>query len=458
MYKYRNFKSIELSLEEEQFNPDHTSQSSDNDSINMIDEASDIENLIEATTDGVEAVVNLNQQIEENNELLQKSSKNITEDQVINSQETLYIALAKLNFHRSDIKKYRLSSENHTSPYNRLILSNENMKDVLSVIWEGIKTLFNKITYAIKNIFARIVIFFNRAASRAKQLIKGINDGKLLLDTSEENCKAYLKEVGFLGSAPANNTISIDIAKKIFDKLIGAATIALKNNQGINNQGINKQSISESIINIFKEVGLNKMIANIKEIKDTYDELNRNNNIIYFGTISPKSIVFYYIDNNNSICKTKILNYTHEEPYKKDIEDVQYGYNSEKNVLSDLKFYGSVATQFRTLQVMINSLRSTMIGVMHGAMKFSSFDKSIKKSSNENDGIDDIYSNIYIDEPALNTAPNKGDDGQIYSTIKLSLSLLNTVTNKIPLDIMMSIVRSTSASINAISKIVVPKT
>lgn len=357
MYKYRNFKSIELSLEEEQLNPDHASQSSDNDSINMIDEASDIENLIEATTDGVEAVVNLNQQIEENNELLQKSSKNITEDQVINSQETLYIALAKLNFHRSDIKKYRLSSENHTSPYNRLILSNENMKDVLSVIWEGIKTLFNKITYAIKNIFARIVIFFNRAASRAKQLIKGINDGKLLLDTSEENCKAYLKEVGFLGSTPAGNTISIDIAKKIFDKLTNLATElatgALKN----------KQDISEQIVNIFKEVGLNEMVANIKEIKDTYDELNRNNNIIYFGTISPKSIVFYYIDNNNSICKTKILNYTREEPSKKNIEDVQYGYNSEKDVLSDLKLYGTVATQFRTLQVMINSLRSVMIEV-----------------------------------------------------------------------------------------------
>lgn len=448
MYKYRNFKSIELSLEEEQLNPDHASQSSDNDSINMIDEASDIENLIEATTDGVEAVVNLNQQIEENNELLQKSSKNITEDQVINSQETLYIALAKLNFHRSDIKKYRLSSENHTSPYNRLILSNENMKDVLSVIWEGIKTLFNKITYAIKNIFARIVIFFNRAASRAKQLIKGINDGKLLLDTSEENCKAYLKEVGFLGSAPANNTISIDIAKKIFNKLIGTATGALKN----------KQDISEQIVNIFKEIGLNEMIANIKEIKDTYDELNRNNNIIYFGTISPKSIVFYYIDNNNSISKTKILNYTHEEPYKKDIENVQYGYNSEKNVLSDLKFYGAVATQFRTLQVMINSLRSTMIGVAHGIIKFGFFNNSIKKSSNENDDIDGLYSNIYIDEPTLNTAPNKGDDDQRYSEIKLSLSLLNTVTNKIPLDIMMSIVRSTSASINAISKIVVPKT
>lgn len=449
MYKYRNFKSIELSLEEEQLNPDHASQSSDNDSINMIDEASDIENLIEATTDGVEAVVNLNQQIEENNELLQKSSKNITEDQVINSQETLYIALAKLNFHRSDIKKYRLSSENHTSPYDRLILSNENMKDVLSVIWEGIKTLFNKITYAIKNIFARIVIFFNRAASRAKQLIKGINDGKLLLDTSEENCKAYLKEVGFLGSAPANNTISIDIAKKIFDKLIGIASLALKNKQ---------VDISEQMVNIFKEVGLNGMIANIKEIKDTYDELNRNNNIIYFGTISPKSIVFYYIDNNNSISKTKILNYTHEEPYKKDIENVQYGYNSEKDVLSDLKFYGTVATQFRTLQVMINSLRSTMIGVAHGIIKLSFFNNSIKKSSNENDDIDGLYSNIYIDEPTLNTAPNKGDDDQKYSEIKLSLSLLNTVTNKIPLDIMMSIVRSTSASINAISKIVVPKT
>lgn len=448
MYKYRNFKSIELSLEEEQLNPDHASQSSDNDSINMIDEASDIENLIEATTDGVEAVVNLNQQIEENNELLQKSSKNITEDQVINSQETLYIALAKLNFHRSDIKKYRLSSENHTSPYDRLILSNENMKDVLSVIWEGIKTLFNKITYAIKNIFARIVIFFNRAASRAKQLIKGINDGKLLLDTSEENCKAYLKEVGFLGSAPANNTISIDIAKKIFNKLIDIATGALKN----------KQDISEQIVNIFKEIGLNEMIANIKEIKDTYDELNRNNNIIYFGTISPKSIVFYYIDNNNSISKTKILNYTHEEPYKKDIENVQYGYNSEKNVLSDLKFYGTVATQFRTLQVMINSLRSTMIGVGHGIIKFGYFNNSIKKSSNENDDIDGLYSNIYIDEPTLNTAPNKGDDDQRYSEIKLTLSLLNTVANKIPLDIMMSIVRSTSASINAISKIVVPKT
>lgn len=448
MYKYRNFKSIELSLEEEQLNPDHTSQSSDNDSINMIDEASDIENLIEATTDGVEAVVNLNQQIEENNELLQKSSKNITEDQVINSQETLYIALAKLNFHRSDIKKYRLSSESHTSPYNRLILSNENMKDVLSVIWEGIKTLFNKITYAIKNIFARIVIFFNRAASRAKQLIKGINDGKLLLDTSEENCKAYLKEVGFLGSAPAGNTMSIDIAKKIFNKLIDAATKGLKN----------KQDISEQIVNIFKEVGLNEMIANIKEIKDTYDELNRNNNIIYFGTISPKSIVFYYIDNNNSISKTKILNYTHEEPYKKDIENVQYGYNSEKNVLSDLKFYGTVATQFRTLQVMINSLRSIMIEVAHGIIKFGFFNNSIKKSSNENDDIDGLYSNIYIDEPTLNTAPNKGDDDQRYSEVKLSLSLLNTVTNKIPLDIMMSIVRSTSASINAISKIVVPKT
>lgn len=448
MYKYRNFKSIELSLEEEQLNPDHTLQSSDNDSINMIDEASDIENLIEAATDGVEAVVNLNQQIEENNELLQKSSKNITEDQVINSQETLYIALAKLNFHRSDIKKYRLSSENHTSPYNRLILSNENMKDVLSVIWEGIKTLFNKITYAIKNTFARIVIFFNRAASRAKQLIKGINDGKLLLDTSEENCKAYLKEVGFLGSAPAGNTMSIDIAKKIFGKLIGASTKALKN----------KQDINEQIVNIFKEVGLNEMIANIKEIKDTYDELNRNNNIIYFGTISPKSIVFYYIDNNNSISKTKILNYTHEEPSKKDIEDVQYGYNSEKNVLSDLKFYGAVATQFRTLQVMINSLRSTMIGVAHGIIKFGFFNNSIKKSSNENDDIDGLYSNIYIDEPTLNTASNKGDDDQRYSEVKLSLSLLNTVTNKIPLDIMMSIVRSTSASINAISKIVVPKT
>lgn len=448
MCKYRNFKSIELSLEEEQLNPDHTLQSSDNDSINMIDEASDIENLIEAATDGVEAVVNLNQQIEENNELLQKSSKNITEDQVINSQETLYIALAKLNFHRSDIKKYRLSSENHTSPYNRLILSNENMKDVLSVIWEGIKTLFNKITYAIKNTFARIVIFFNRAASRAKQLIKGINDGKLLLDTSEENCKAYLKEVGFLGSAPAGNTMSIDIAKKIFGKLIGASTKALKN----------KQDINEQIVNIFKEVGLNEMIANIKEIKDTYDELNRNNNIIYFGTISPKSIVFYYIDNNNSISKTKILNYTHEEPSKKDIEDVQYGYNSEKNVLSDLKFYGAVATQFRTLQVMINSLRSTMIGVAHGIIKFGFFNNSIKKSSNENDDIDGLYSNIYIDEPTLNTASNKGDDDQRYSEVKLSLSLLNTVTNKIPLDIMMSIVRSTSASINAISKIVVPKT
>lgn len=448
MYKYKNFKSIELSLEEEQLNPDHASQSSDNDSINIIDEASDIENLIEATTDGVEAVVNLNQQIEENNELLQKSSKNITEDQVINSQETLYIALAKLNFHRSDIKKYRLSSENHTSPYDRLILSNENMKDVLSVIWEGIKTLFNKITYAIKNIFARIVIFFNRAASRAKQLIKGINDGKLLLDTSEENCKAYLKEVGFLGSAPANNTISIDIAKKIFNKLIGIATGALKN----------EQDISKQMVNIFKEVGLNEMIANIKEIKDTYDELNRNNNIIYFGTISPKSIVFYYIDNNNSISKTKILNYTHEEPYKKDIENVQYGYNSEKDVLSDLKFYGTVATQFRTLQVMINSLRSTMIGVAHGIIKLGFFNNSIKKSSNENDDIDGLYSNIYIDEPTLNTAPNKGDDDQRYSEVKLSLSLLNTVTNKIPLDILMSIVRSTSASINAISKIVVPKT
>lgn len=453
MYKYRNFKSIELSLEEEQLNPDHASQYSDNDSINMIDEASDIENLIEATTDGVEAVVNLNQQIEENNELLQKSSKNITEDQVINSQETLYIALAKLNFHRSDIKKYRLSSENHTSPYNRLILSNENMKDVLSVIWEGIKTLFNKITYAIKNIFARIVIFFNRAASRAKQLIKGINDGKLMLDTSEENCKAYLKEVGFLGSAPANNTISIDIAKKIFDKLMNLATGALKNKQDIS-----EQSISEQIVNIFKEVGLNEMVANIKEIKDTYDELNRNNNIIYFGTISPKSVTFYYIDNNNDISKTKILNYTHEEPYKKDIEDVQYGYNSEKNVLSDLKFYGAVATQFRTLQAMINSLRSVLIEVAYGVMKFSSFSKGIEKSSNENDDIDGLYSNIYIDEPTLNTAPNKGDDDQRYSNMKLVLSLLNTAINKIPLDILMSIVRSTSASINAISKIVVPKT
>ena len=46
----------------------------------------------------------------------------------------------------------------------------------------------------------------------------------------------------------------------------------------------------------------------------------------------------------------------------------------------------------------------------------------------------------------------------LISEVKLSLSLLNTVTNKIPLDIMMSIVRYTSASINAISKIVVPKT
>lgn len=327
------------------------------------------------------------------------------------------------------------------------------MKDVLSVIWEGIKALFNKITYAIKNLFARIMIFFNRAASRAKQLIKGINDGKLMLDTSEENCKAYLKEVGFLGSAPANNTISIDIAKKIFDKLMNLATGALKNNQGIN-----EQSMSEQIVNIFKEVRLNKMIANIEEIKGTYDELNRNNNIIYFGTISPKSITFYYIDNKNNISKTKILNYTHEEPSKKDIENVQHGYNSEKDVLSDLKFYGTVATQFRTLQVMINSLRSVLIEVAYGAVKFGFFNSGIKKSSNENDDIDSLYSNIYTDEPTLNTASNKGDDDQNYSNLKLFLSLLNTVTNKIPLDILMSIVRSTSASINAISKIVVPKT
>lgn len=90
--------------------------------------AENIEETAAAMGSGEEAVEVIDEQIQENEEKLEQPASEVTEEDVVASQEALFIALGRFGMGKKGAKKFRVSSESFSSPYKALKVSNEQLK------------------------------------------------------------------------------------------------------------------------------------------------------------------------------------------------------------------------------------------------------------------------------------------------------------------------------------------
>ena len=121
----------------------------------------------DAVAEAVEASYILEDRVTKNTELLD-SKEEVTVDDVISSQEALYLALGRLGMPKD---RYGVSVEGYMDNRTRLTVSNEGVKDILVMIWEKIKAFF-------KTIKDKIVKFFRWIFRLDKDTDKKMKDAK----------------------------------------------------------------------------------------------------------------------------------------------------------------------------------------------------------------------------------------------------------------------------------------
>ena len=143
-----------------------------NDVVDFKESELELQKDIVAVENNIVAYNQLVEQKEKNNEILEENDPSeIIDEDILISQETLFLALARLGYNRKDINTLRISSEVRTNNYEALIVSQEGIIDSIKTILKGILDLFISIGKKIKEYLKRFVNWlFNKKGSLQKMI------------------------------------------------------------------------------------------------------------------------------------------------------------------------------------------------------------------------------------------------------------------------------------------------
>ena len=266
----------------------------------------EIESMIDITDDTIDTANNLQEQQRINEDVL-SSDKEVTVDDVISSQEALYLALGRLGMPKD---RYGVSVEGYMDNRTRLTVSNEGVKDILVMIWEKIKAFFKTIKDKIVKFFRwifRLDKDTDKKMKDAKKTAKDINKmyedipiTKLNLKDSQIDEILY-KVIGF--SSVIDNDISSYYPgiRDIGDRLKGSlAAISY---------------LSTIVTDIQMNISMNLNNPDYDPWKDLDDMLSKmivTNNRVGGGTLQfdldkhPSINKYFSLDNSDKIINTHI--------------------------------------------------------------------------------------------------------------------------------------------------------
>ena len=257
---------------------------SNNDEINA--EAAALEEDIEAMQEGTEAVGELAEQEEVNDELLE-SPADISPEVAKATNDAFKVTLASLSIDVRDTVYGNITYDsNRNEPIEVVRITNDGVKDFMSKLKEHIIAFFRAIKAKLQKLIAKLFIMFSDVSKKAEALLKeyknklsrlGSKGGKIDLDShstkkniisympvffisQDRKIKSAIKAVRAIFVENKSVPYSMEIANEIFKEL--TATINSTENLGNN-------------------VTVEKFISNINtKIKDGQD--------IYVGKLAKK--------------------------------------------------------------------------------------------------------------------------------------------------------------------------
>ena len=252
----------------------------------------DIEQDNVAMEEGEETIADLQKQVEENETVIEEKPEEVTEEMVQASNEALTIALASLRATKEDIKYYSLSQESGSSALERLKLSTESIKDVISEIIAKIRMFFKTVFTKIKQLVVKVQVMFSKIGKRAKELKDKVNSSDLKDDStagkaSKETSDYFNSKFGVFFTA---NLGVMDILDKLDP---------LKLYNSINSKGSNSpiSDIAKSALDINK--------FEKSETKGASEELEIE---LVPYRVKPDSVQFLKIENKLKLEQFKVIN------------------------------------------------------------------------------------------------------------------------------------------------------
>lgn len=129
--------------------------------------SNEIESAFDVTDNTLDVTDELQHQVDSNDVLLNGQNTEITELDVLTSQESYYLALGKLGYTKDQIQ--RISIESFNSNRERLSVSNEGIVDFIKTVWEKIQSFFRRIAQMIGRFFKMIKEFIFGKAREEKR-------------------------------------------------------------------------------------------------------------------------------------------------------------------------------------------------------------------------------------------------------------------------------------------------
>lgn len=134
-----------------------------------------------------EALTNLQDTVAEQEQVIQETPEQVTEDNIQVAQECLAHSLGKLGINYKTFQVQRLSVETHKNfPVDKLKITLEGIKEVIANIIERIKAVFRRIAEFFKELYYKAVMYFDKSAAKAEALKKVYVKGKVKQQLSQE--------------------------------------------------------------------------------------------------------------------------------------------------------------------------------------------------------------------------------------------------------------------------------
>lgn len=136
----------------------------------------EIDNMTNIVEDSSNVMTDLETQTITNERLLNDNDTEITEENVMSSQESYYIALGRLGYSKDTVE--RISVEQYSTNRERLTVSNEGITEFIKTLFQKLKDFLKYISNAISKFFKMIKDFIFGKTKEREETIKIIKDTK----------------------------------------------------------------------------------------------------------------------------------------------------------------------------------------------------------------------------------------------------------------------------------------
>lgn len=136
----------------------------------------EIDDMTNTVDDSLSVMSDLETQTITNEKLLNDNDTEITEENVMSSQESYYIALGRLGYSKDTVE--RISVEQYSTNRERLTVSNEGITEFIKTLFQKLKDFLKYISNAISKFFKMIKDFIFGKTKEREETIKIIKDTK----------------------------------------------------------------------------------------------------------------------------------------------------------------------------------------------------------------------------------------------------------------------------------------